>query len=125
MTISMTETHPGMSIESGYPITISTLAKAADTSVHTVRNYMAEGLISAYSRTKGGYWLFDKTALNRLTLIRAAMVAGLRLQDIKPLLSALDLPDHRKINREKKLLDAQIAQNHQRLTQLSQLLGKL
>ncbi len=125
MTISMTKAHPGMSIESGYPITISTLAKTADTSVHTVRNYLAEGLISAYSKTKGGYWLFDETALGRLTLIRAAMVAGLRLQDTKPLLSALDLPDHRQINREKKLIDAQIAQNHQRLTQLSQLLEKL
>lgn len=94
MTISMTKTHPGMSIESGYPITISNLAKAADNSVHKVRNYLAEGLISAYSKTKGGYWLFDETALDRLTLIRAAMVSGLRLQEIKPLLSAPVLPDH-------------------------------
>jgi hypothetical protein len=47
------------------------------------------------------------------------MVAGLRLQEINPHSSALDLPEHRKINREKELIDAQIAQNHQRLTQLS------
>ncbi|PSU44555.1 transcriptional regulator MerD [Photobacterium frigidiphilum] len=122
MTISMIKLPLATSVEGRYPMTISTLAKAADASIHTVRNYMAEGLIVACSRTQGGYWLFDEPALNRLILIRTAMVAGLRLQDIKPLLAALDPQDRRKINREKVLIDAQIAQNHQQLTQLSQLL---
>lgn len=86
---------------------------------------MAEGLITANSRTQAGYWLFDETALTRLTLIRSVMVAGLRLQDIKPMLAAISLQDWREINREKEFLEKQIVQKHQRLTQLSRRLEKI
>lgn len=55
-----------------FPLTISQLAKAAQTTVHTVRNYVVENLIHCHEHSPGGFALYDQCALNRLRFIRAA-----------------------------------------------------
>ena len=72
-----------------FPLSISQLANAGETTVHTVRNYLTEGLLGCCEQTSSGHGRFDQCALNRLRLIRAARLAGLLIIDIKPLLEAL------------------------------------
>lgn len=72
-----------------FPLSISQVAKAAETTVHIVRNYIAEGLIECCERTEGGYGLFDQRTLERLKLIRLARNAGFMLLEIKPLVISL------------------------------------
>lgn len=79
-----------------FPLSISQLAKAAQTTVHTVRNYVIEGLLSCGEHTKAGYGLYNLCALKRLRFIRAARAAGLLIIDIKPLLMAINT-DNRNI----------------------------
>ena len=73
-----------------FPVSISQLASAAQTSVHTVSNYCAEGLLSCCDHTAGGYGLYDLCALQRLRLIRVARAAGFLILDIKPLLLTIN-----------------------------------
>ena len=73
-----------------FPLSISQLAQAAQTSVHTIRNYTLENIIHCEEKTKSGYALYGLCALKRLKFIRAARAAGLLVVDIKPLLMAID-----------------------------------
>ncbi len=79
-----------------FPLSISQLAKAAQTTVHTVRNYVIEDLFHCNEQTKAGYGLYNLCALKRLRFIRAARAAGLLIIDIKPLLMAINT-DNRNI----------------------------
>lgn len=73
-----------------FPLTISQLAKAAQTTVHTVRNYVLENLVLCPEHSANGFGLYDQCALNRLRFIRAARAAGLLILDIKPLIHAIN-----------------------------------
>jgi len=76
-----------------FPLSISHLANAAQTTVHTVRNYLLEGLLHCREQTSGGHGLYDQCALKRLCLIRSARAAGLLILDIKPLFMAINEVD--------------------------------
>jgi len=96
-----------------FPLSISQLAEAADTSVHTVRNYCNEGLLDCSDRTANGYSLFDPCALYRLRFLRAGMTAGLFIADIKPLLELLDSHDDRLLSAIDELkLKVSMKKNH-------------
>ncbi|SEK56472.1 MerR family transcriptional regulator, mercuric resistance operon regulatory protein [Colwellia chukchiensis] len=77
-----------------FPLSISQLAKAAQTTVHTVRNYLIEDLLHCSEQTKAGYGLYDLCALKRLRFIRSARAAGLLIVDIRPLLLAINEDQH-------------------------------
>jgi MerR family mercuric resistance operon transcriptional regulator len=77
-----------------FPLSISQLAKAAQTTVHTVRNYVIEDLLHCKEQTKAGYGLYNLYALKRLRFIRSARAAGLLIVDIKPLLIAINADKH-------------------------------
>lgn len=84
---------PNLSIDDEllqFPLGISQLANAAQTTVHTVRNYLLEGLLHSHEQTSGGHGLYDQCALKRLRLIRSARAAGLLILDIKPLFFAIN-----------------------------------
>lgn len=69
---------------------ISELAATTGVSVHAIRSYLAEGLIPRAGRTNGGFGLFDRNAVEQLSIIHAARHAGLPLQAIRPLLRAMN-----------------------------------
>ena len=71
-------------------LTLSQLAQASGVSVHAIRCYVAEKLVPRAGKTDGGHGLFDREAVERLAIIRAARDAGLPLQSIRPLLHALN-----------------------------------
>ncbi|WP_445766567.1 MerR family transcriptional regulator [Rheinheimera sp.] len=93
-----------------FPLNISQLASAAQTTVHTVRNYVLENLILCHEQTPGGYGLFDQCALNRLRLIRTARAAGLMILDIKPLIYAINACDPRACDDAMNALQIKINQ---------------
>ncbi|BBW93793.1 hypothetical protein PS1M3_38800 [Pseudoalteromonas sp. PS1M3] len=52
-----------------FPLSISQLAQAAQTSVHTIRNYALENIIHCEEKTKSGYALYGLCALKRLRIL--------------------------------------------------------
>ena len=75
-----------------FPLSISQLALAAQTSVH------------CEEKTKSGHSLYGLCALKRLKFIRAARAAGLLVVDIKPLLMAIDAGERKVPEDIQKLL---------------------
>jgi MerR family transcriptional regulator, mercuric resistance operon regulatory protein len=108
-----------------FPLSISQLAKAAQTTVHTVRNYVIEGLLCSSSQTQGGYGLYDKCALNRLRFIRVARAAGLLIMDIKPLLYAINEGNNNACSEAIRLLQSKIDQRQAYLYSLDKQLSEL
>lgn len=92
-----------------FPLTISQLANAGETTVFTVRNYLIEGLLSCCTQTPAGHGRYDQCALNRLRFIRVARKAGLLILDIKPLLKTLNGGDKKSRDEALKILQSKIA----------------
>jgi len=113
----------GQSIE--FPLTISQLAKAGQTTVHTVRNYVLEKLIICHEHSPGGFGLYDQCALNRLRFIRAARAAGLLILDIKPLLFAINEGDQQACDKAMGVLQTKIDEHQAYLMSLDSQLSAL
>jgi DNA-binding transcriptional MerR regulator len=69
---------------------VSELAGRAGVSSDTVRYYEKEGLLPEPGRTESGYRQYDDGVVERLHFIRGAQTLGLKLDDIKELLSIRD-----------------------------------
>ena len=67
-------------------LTISQLAKAAETPTTTVRYYERIGLFEPEDRSQGNYRLYSDESLSKLKFIRAAQAIGFSLDDVKTLL---------------------------------------
>ena len=104
---------------------ISELAKAADTTPYTVRNYVQEGLLCRADHTPGGFGLYDQAALERLIFIRAARDAGILIIDIKPLIHALDDNEQAKVEDHAEKLKGKVDQLMKQLMVFNKLLEEL
>jgi DNA-binding transcriptional MerR regulator len=71
-------------------VTISFLADQVGVSTDAVRYYERRGLLLPPPRSDSGYRLYDEEACYRLSFIKSAQHAGLRLDDIKDLLEIMD-----------------------------------
>jgi DNA-binding transcriptional MerR regulator len=69
---------------------ISELARAGGVGVSTLRYYERRGLVTAATRTRGGYRTYDHEALRRLRFIRRAQRLGFTLAEVEQVLA---LPD--------------------------------
>jgi len=69
---------------------VSDLAETVGVSADTVRYYEKAGLLPAPARTGAGYRQYDATAVDRLRFIQGAQRLGLRLREIRDLLSIRD-----------------------------------
>lgn len=69
---------------------IGELAAATDLSTETIRYYEKAGLLPAPARTPAGYRTYGPEAIDRLHFIRGAQRLGLRLEDIRNLLTIRD-----------------------------------
>ncbi len=74
-------------------IRLAALAEITGLSVHSIRNYVDQGLIEVADRTKGGFLLFFEPAIERLQFIKIARDAGVPLAKIVCLLSTCDQGD--------------------------------
>jgi MerR family mercuric resistance operon transcriptional regulator len=101
---------------------ISELAQTADTSTHTVRNYVQERLLCCVEHTPSGYGLYDEVAVERLRFIRAARNAGLMIADIKPLIYALDKSEQSSSKNKAEQLKGKVKRLMQQLALFNGLL---
>ena len=67
--------------------TIGRLANAVGVNVETVRYYHRRGLLSAPSRTTGGFRRYTDTDVERLRFIKRAQSTGFTLAEIETLLA--------------------------------------
>lgn len=69
---------------------ISELAARSGFSASALRYYEQVGLLSAAERTRGGYRLYEESALSRLRFIDRAKSLGLPLEEIRELVAVWD-----------------------------------
>ena len=69
---------------------VAELAHAVGLSSDTIRYYEKAGLLPAPPRTPAGYREYDAGSLDRLRFVQGAQRLGLRLSDIRELLSIRD-----------------------------------
>ena len=74
---------------------IRELATLSGTTVDTIRYYEKQGLLNEQhlSRKANGYRSYNRTAVERLHLIKCAKTLGFRLLEIKPLLASFERND--------------------------------
>lgn len=71
-------------------MTVATLARAVSSSPDAIRYYERVGLLPDPPRSAAGYRRYDESAIDRLRFIQGAQRLGLRLREIKDLLSIRD-----------------------------------
>ena len=69
---------------------IGELAAQSGVTAKTIRFWEAEGLLAGPARTPSGYRDYDPDALDRLSFIRHAQIAGLTLAEIRQVLTISD-----------------------------------
>src|SRR5216684_8503607 len=78
-----------MNTTSGW-LAIGALSERTGCKVETIRFYEQEGLLPAPPRSPGGYRLYSKDHLKRLTFIRRARALGLSIEEVRTLLKLAD-----------------------------------
>ncbi|WP_346767823.1 MerR family DNA-binding protein [Knoellia koreensis] len=114
---------------------MSELAAAVGVAPDTVRYYERAGLLPAQARTPSGlpsgYRSFDETALDRIRFIQGAQRLGLRLSDIRDLLTIRDTgqcpcePAEQLLRGRLAELDAQMTRLANRRTDMANMLAAL
>lgn len=74
-------------------LSIGELSKRTRVKIPTIRYYEQMGLISAPERTAGNQRRYSKTELSRLSFIKHARDLGLKIEDIRELLTLSATPD--------------------------------
>jgi Zn(II)-responsive transcriptional regulator len=67
--------------------TIGQIASRADVTADALRYYEREGLLSPAGKSKGGYRLYGRDALQRLRFIKQAQACGFALSEIREILA--------------------------------------
>jgi len=76
--------------ENGRGLRVAELAALAGISADTVRYYERTGLLPAPPRTAANYRLYDQSTIERLHFIQGSQRLGLRLREIRDLLTVRD-----------------------------------
>lgn len=71
-------------------MTISSVARAADVNIETIRYYQRRGLLKEPPKPAHGYRQYQQDAVNRVRFIKRAQELGFTLSEIKTLLSLGD-----------------------------------
>lgn len=98
------------------PLTIARAARTVGLSASALRFYEREGFLSPSGRSRSGYRLYDKAAVDRLRFLRAAQSIGLPLKDIRAVLE-MDARTSRPKMRE--LLETRLADVEGKLKELN------
>lgn len=101
-------------------LTVAELAKASGTSVHTVRYYVQQGLLTPIRQADNSYRLFAHDDITRLSFIRMAKKLGFTLNEIRQILAHASLGESPCANVREIILQ-HIAENRQKILQLQAL----
>lgn len=102
------------------PLRIGELAAAVGVATSTVRFYERRGLLPADARSRAGYRLYSKAAMERLRFIRLAQSSGFTLEGITAL---LEFQTERSAPRERvrAMLSTRLAEVRRRQAELKEL----
>ncbi|MCH8147340.1 MAG: MerR family transcriptional regulator [Planctomycetes bacterium] len=103
-------------------MTIGQVAQQVEVASSTLRFYEREGLIRPTKRSKAGYRLFDREALEQLRFIRAGQAIGFALNDIKALLL---LDEETSCKRVQRLIEQRLVEIDAKLVNLKRLRSTL
>ncbi len=87
---------------------IGALAKRTGTKAETIRYYERIGLLPAPGRTAGGYRLYEREHLKRLTFVRQARALGFSIDEVRRLL-ALAATRKRSCDAVRRVAEAHLA----------------
>lgn len=115
----------------GSQMTVSALGEHVGVSADTVRYYEQAGLLPAPERTAAGYRVYGPQAADRLRFIQGAQRLGLRLRDIRDLLTVRDTgecpcePAEEMLRRRIAEVDAEMARLSALRSELEQMLDRI
>jgi DNA-binding transcriptional MerR regulator len=72
------------------PLRIGAVARAAGVSADTLRHYERRGVLAPVARSAAGYRLYDPGAVDRVLMIRRALVIGFSLRELAAVLRDRD-----------------------------------
>jgi DNA-binding transcriptional MerR regulator len=110
---------------------IGELAKTAGVEPDTIRFYERKELLPEPGRTASGYRVYDESAVDRLRFIQGAQRLGLRLADIRDLLTVRDTgvcpcePATDLLTRRLTEVDAEIRRLNELREQMASMLAAL
>ncbi|MEL4358465.1 MULTISPECIES: helix-turn-helix domain-containing protein [unclassified Luteococcus] len=70
------------------PLHIGDVASLTGLSLRSIRHYEELGLAQPTSRTVGGFRVYDREAVERLRLVMSLKLAGLGLEEMRPIIDA-------------------------------------
>lgn len=104
--------------------TLPQAARRAGVTVHQARTYLTMRLVAACSVSESGGRLFNEACVERLRLIASATRAGLLLNDIAPLIRALDTGQIGSVAAARTTLCTLLHQRRDALHTLDQLMAR-
>ncbi len=102
--------------------TISRLAADAGVSVHRIRHYEQRGLLRPCQCTCRGYRIYDRQALQRLSIIDHGTRAGIPLARLAELFQALDGRNGAMLRQARTMIDTLLQQRQAALHDFQQAL---
>jgi DNA-binding transcriptional MerR regulator len=105
-------------------LTLSQLAEAADETVHAVRYYLRDGLLSPSQIAANGYRLFDRRAQTRLKFVRRAQRLGFSLNEIRSFIHDAHRGEA-PCPRVRQILDARLPLIGQQLAEMMQMFERM
>ena len=104
--------------------TLVQAARRARVTVHQARTYLTMRLVTACSVNENGGRLFNDVCVERLRLIASATRAGLRLNDIAPLIRALDTGQTAPVATARATLSTLLTQHRDALRTLDRMMTR-
>ncbi len=95
--------------------TIGEVARGAGIATSTLRYYEQENILAPAGRSRSGYRLYDRHAVERLGFIRAAQAVGFTLDDVRALLKLDGNPPCKPV---RAMIERRLAEVDTRLTDL-------
>jgi len=107
-----------MSLESGHPQRIGTIAAATGLTPDAIRYYERLGLVPKPARTGGGFRVYPPDTVARLRFVKQAQQLGLELREIRDLLAPANGRRRDQCRRVRELLAKHLADVEMRMREL-------
>ena len=106
-------------------MSIGQVARAAGVAATALRYYEREGVLTPAHRSRAGYRLYDRQAVDQLDFIRSAQAVGFTLDDIRTLLS-FERGRERPFKKEVQgLIETRLAELDHKMSDLRRVQGAL
>ncbi|CAM4290287.1 MerR family transcriptional regulator [Paenibacillus tarimensis] len=99
-------------------LTISQVARAANVNIETVKYYEKRGLLPPPERSRSGYRMFSKAAVEDINLIKKAQEIGFTLNEIKHILALVKQNHYFPVDEMQAFASAKINEINEQISRL-------